>query len=170
MRAEDCACRIRPDVGHGDPGICWDENRGAAMHFPHHIAQIHPCPPVLQEENFIRSRVSMAFYLRPPGGKSSVPRTKFDEPALRGSKINGPGCPSQPSAPSIGLQTRLSPSFFSRMSGVTVLALVEKSFVAVGSTSEQRLRSIGLTPSFRCARVESYSRVRTVGTAATALQ
>jgi len=67
----------------------------------------------------------------PPGGKSSVPKTKCDEPPFCGSTFNmkRPGCPSNPSS---GLQTRLSPSFFSRMSGATLLALVVGSFVAAG--------------------------------------
>jgi hypothetical protein len=60
---EDCVYRISADVGHGDPCICWDKYRGAAMYFPHPIAQAHLCSPILQEENFIRSRVSVANYL-----------------------------------------------------------------------------------------------------------
>src|ERR1700752_452365 len=81
--------------------------------------------PVLQKENLVCARVPVAIDTLAGwdvlGSEHQVRRA----PLWRSTfKINGPGTAFQPFAPSMGLQARLSPSFFSRMRGVTLLALL----------------------------------------------
>src|SRR6516162_2340995 len=111
---------------------------------------------------FCRKRISSApgclwRSIDAPGGRSSVPKTRWDEPPLRRStfRMNGPGWASQPLAPSMGLQTRRSPSFFSRIRGALLLVdpfdVAEAAFEATPPSTAQMataLRAVLMGHSF----------------------